>query len=454
MPYPSGQNPSELGLSAGVTYQYESDLSMLVPRAYPKFINQFPSLASKNYIVVRESQGSLLHTPNKIFYQWTQKGKNIPIFQIVASVTPGTSSATITIQPQYQYDNNTLSPFGNGFFWVNNTTGQVVQLTNVVNAGGVTTATATTTDGTALTILNTDIMQWKATVVGEGSGTQTSMTTVDVKVQNACATIKTSLTFTDWSMFERLDLPPNPAGYDYIKVRQGEEDRDRFLYQQEDLLMFGKPVTNIAGITNSHLGLVYNVIQNGTTDTASTIVNQAYFDNINRSVDAQGFSDEYDALLNIELRMKWENFIANANSGGAFTYLNQPAFEGGPAEFNRTFKAYSFHGVKLNFKTYNYFSLANIAGSTPNQGLWNNSYLLVPRGEGVNPEDGTNVPRFVVRYQTPSPSDSPIKVRVTGGWAPTPTNDTENMVISQVTTKGLQAFGINGYFFGQLASVN
>ena len=452
MGYPTNQQPSQVALSAGVTYQYESDLSMLVPRAYPKFIKQFPSLASKNYIVLREAQGSGLFTHNKQFYQWTQKGKNIPIFQITNSVISATSSGTITLNPAYQYDNNTISPFGNGFFFVNNTSGQVVQLTNCVNTGGVTTATATTTDGTTLTILSTDWMQWKVTVVPESSGTQTTMSTVDVKVNNYCATIKTSQTFTDWSMFERLDIPPNPQGFDYIKVRQQADERDRFLYQQEDLLMFGKPMTNIAGLVNNHLGLMYNVIQNGTTDTASTIVNQAYFDNINRAVNAQGFSDEFDTLLDIELRMKWENFIANVNTGGAFVYLDAPAFKDGPAELNRTFKAYSFHGVKLNFKTYDYFSLANIAGGPVNTGLWNNTYLMIPRGDGINPEDQTNVPRFVIRWQSVSPSMSPIKLRVTGGWAPVPTNDTENIVISTVATKGLQAFGINGYFFGQLAT--
>ena len=181
MGYPTNQQPSQVALSAGVTYQYESDLSMLVPRAYPKFIKQFPSLASKNYIVLREAQGSGLFTHNKQFYQWTQKGKNIPIFQITNSVISATSSGTITLNPAYQYDNNTISPFGNGFFFVNNTSGQVVQLTNCVNTGGVTTATATTTDGTTLTILSTDWMQWKVTVVPESSGTQTTMSTVDVK---------------------------------------------------------------------------------------------------------------------------------------------------------------------------------------------------------------------------------------------------------------------------------
>ena len=184
MAQPGGQNPSQITLSQGVNYQFESDLSMLVPRAYPKFIKQFPSLASKNYIVLREAQNGGLYTSNKQFYQWTQKGKNAPAFQVSTNVAPGSSSGTITLSAAYQTDNNTLAPFGNGLYFRNQTTGQVIQLSAVANSNGVTTATATTTDGTNLVINATDIMTWAATVVGEAAGTQTTMATVDVKVIN------------------------------------------------------------------------------------------------------------------------------------------------------------------------------------------------------------------------------------------------------------------------------
>lgn len=451
MGLPSGQTPSQVSL-ANVNYQYESDLSMLVPRAYPKFIKQFPNLASQNYILLREAQNTGLYTNNKTFYQWTQKGKNAPYFQTSGSYAPGSSSATITCGASFMFDSNTLSPFGNGWFYRNQTSGQVYQLTNCVNSVGVTTATATTTDGSNLVINSTDQLTWSATVVPEASGSQTTMVTPDVKITNYCATIKTTQTFTDWSMFERLDIPNNPAGFDRIRYRQQADERDRFFFQQEDLLMFGKPMTNIAGLVNNHTGCIPNVQANGTTDLTSTVVNQAYFDNINRNVDAQGYSDMFDALLNIELRMKWENFIASTFNAGAFTYLNAEAFKGESAEVNRNFKAYDFHGIQLNFKTYGYFSTAKMFGGTPNSGLFNNAVLLIPRGEGVDPEGGTNVPRFQIRWQGVSEGASPIKLRLTGGLAPTPTDDIEHLIVSSVTTKGLQLFGVNGYQFLQLAS--
>jgi len=447
----TGQNPSQVSL-ANINYQYESDLSMLVPRAYPKFINQFPSLASKNYIVMREGQGDMVYTDNKTFYFWTKKGKNVPSFKVSTLVAPGTPSGTITCSTAYQYDSNTLSPFGNGWYFYNDSTGQTIQLTNVVNSGGVTTATATTTDGSNLSIATTDLMIFDATVVGEASGSQTTMATIDVKNTNYCDTIKSTQTFTDWSLFERLDIPNNPAGFDKIRYRQQADERDRFLYQQERLLMFNKPITNITGVTAQHTGLLPQVQLGGQTDTTSTIVNQAYFDNWRRLIDAQGYSMEYDALLNVELRMKWENFIQSTYNNGSIVYLDSPAFTHGPADLNRNFQAYNFHGIKLNFMTYDYFSSANIAGQVPNSGLWNNAVLFIPRGEGIDPATNVNVPRFSVRWQGVDEGSSAIKLRLTGGLAPIATDDIEHLVVSTVTTKGLQAFGINGYMFGQLAA--
>lgn len=453
----TGQQPSQVFLpNPGINYQFESDFSMLVPRAYPKFIKQFPSLASKNYIVLREAQGAGVYTNNKQFYYWTQKGKNAPLFRVANNVAPGTTSATITCSTAYQADNNTLSPFGNFWFFRNQTSGQVIQLTNCVNSSGATTATATTTDGSNLVINTTDDMTWAATVVPEAAGSQSTMATIDVKNTNFCATIKTTQTFTDWSMFERLDIPDQPAGFDRIRYRQQADERDRFLFQQEDLLMFGKPFgtafQSSSGIQNNHTGLIYQVIQGGQTDTASTVVNQAYFDNWRRLIDAQGYSMEYDVLLNVELRIKWENFFMSTYNAGTLVLAGEDQMMKGPVEITRNFESYSLHGITLHMMTYDYFSAANVFGAAVNSGLWNNAGLFIPRGEGIDPETNVNVPRFSVRWQGVNEGDAPIKLRLTGGYAPIPTDDIEHLVVSSVTTKGLQAFGLNGYMFGQLAT--
>ncbi len=458
------QTPSHVRVSMA-NRQILTDLGLLVPRSYPEFIKKYPLLASKNYIVMREAQNSAntgsagTYTKNKEFYQWQQKGKNAPSWKVNSTVTAGGAGQNFTVQVAagyYQTSNGVagaLSTPAAGQYYFNDTTGQLYYIVSVdtTTPSAHTVVLRPTKAAVTGSVATTDTLTFRPTVVGEASGSQETIVQLDERVANYCATIKSTKTFTDWNLFETIDIPNNPAGFDHYKPRQMYNEYDLFLAQQEYLLMFGEPFDNISGIVNQHTGLIPNVIANGQTDTVSSTVNAAFIQNIRRLVDAEGYSMNFDYLLNLELRMKIEDFIASTYNAGSIVYKNADAFSGEGAEINRNFKAYDVHGIQLNFKTYDYFSSANINGAPINSGYYNNAGLLIPRGDGVDPDSGTNVPRFNIRWQGQSEQDAPIRVRATGGLAPQPTDDTEKLVISHVTTKGLQAFGLNGYIWTKLA---
>lgn len=455
--------PSHVRMTPFANRQILTDLGLLVPRSYTEFIKKYPTLASSNYIVTREAQNSAstgaigMYTKNKEFYQWQQKGKNAPSWKVTTTVTGAGAGQNITVTVAAGYYQTSggvagvLSPPAPGHFYSNDTTGQVYQVVSV-NSGtpSAHTVVLRPVDSTVTaSVATTDLLVFEPTVVGEGSGSQETIIQLDERVANYCATIKSTKSFSDWNLFETIDIPNNPSGFDHFKPRQMYNEYDLFLMQQEKLLMFGKPFTNIAGVVNQHTGLIPQVIAGGQVDTTSTAINAAYFDSQKRLIDAEGYSNEYDALMNIEFRIKWENFLATTYTAGAIVY--EKAFEGDAMEINRNFKAYNINGIKTNVMTYDYFSSAKIYGAAVNSGIYNNACLMIPRGEGVDPDSGTNVPRFNIRWQGQSEQDAPIRVRATGGLAPTPTDDTEKLVISHVTTKGLQAFGLNGYMWTKLA---
>lgn len=456
------QTPSHVRITPFANRQILTDLGLLVPRSYPEFIKKYPRLAASNYIVTREAQNSArtgaigMYTKNKEFYQWQSKGKNAPSWKVAANVTAGGAGAnfTVTVATGYYQASGgvagVLSPPAPGHYYSNSATGQVYQVVsvNTTTPSAHTVVLRPTIASQTGEVLAAQTLVFEPTVVGEGSGSQETIIQIDERVANYCATIKSTKSFSDWNLFETIDIPNNPAGFDHFKPRQMYNEYDLFLFQQEKLLMFGKPFDNIAGVVNQHTGLIPNVIANGQSDTASTVVDAAFFTNLRRLIDAEGYSNEYDYLLSLELRMKVEAFLAATYTAGAIVYAK--AFEGDSMEINQNFKAYDINGIKVNFMTYDYFSQAKMYGAPVNAGLYNNAGLLIPRGEGVNPEDGTNVPRFNIRWQGQSESDAPIRVRATGGLAPTPTDDTEKLVISHVTTKGLQAFGLNGYIWTKL----
>lgn len=455
----AGKNPSHIAINPYANRQILTDLSLLVPKAYDTFIQKYKSLSMKHYIMIREAQNSRAngsvgeYTPNKEFYQWQQKGKEVPSFKFTAAVSGAAgATATGTVASDFYFASKgtpgVYSPPAAGHYYYNDATGQTYQIVSKNEAtAGAHTVVLRTTDGTAIAIGANDTLIFDVTVVGEASGSQEGIYTIDEKVSNWCATIKTTKKFSDWNLFEQIDMP---GPYTTWKPKQMKQEYELFTYQQERLLMFGKPFTNIPGVENQHTGLIPNVIANGQKMTTAAEINRAWFDDLNRLTDAEGSSKEYDWLMHLELRMKVSAYMETLGANGGIVYAGPEAFSGDGAVINQNFKAYDINNIRVNFMTYDHFSTANMVGAPVNTGLYKNAGLLIPRGEGVDPESGQSKPRFNIRWQGQSAQDAPIRMRATGGLAPTPTDDTEKLVISHVATKGLQVFGLNGFIWTQL----
>jgi len=443
---PSGQ-PSHIRVSPYAGRQVLTDLGLLNEATYQTFIKRYPDFVRKNYIVTRESQGALKYTPNKRFYHWTQKGKNVPMFKATADVAAAAgATATVTVAAGYYQTSGKYSSPAPGHYYMNDTNGQLYYIVSKseATANAHTIVIRNVLAAQAIAIDTEDALIFKPTIVGEASGSQEGIYRVNEKLENYCATIKSTKSFSDWNLFEKIDTP----GYDNSwKAQQMADEYDLFLYQQEQLLMFIDQFDNVPGVENKHRALIPLVKAYGQIDQSSTEINSAFFQSIARLIDAEGYSWEYDGLFNINFGFKWEDYLRSTYGGGGGIVWAQ-AFNDGPMQINDSFNAYKVNGVKFNWTNYHHFSSAALAGAAPDTGYYNNAALMIPRGFGVTP-DGTNVPRFAVRWQGENAQDPIVRVRPTGGLAPTPTDDTEKLVISHITHKGIDPFGLNGYMWIQ-----
>lgn len=436
--------PNHVASSLGGTKDLITDLGLLNERSMATFVKKYPSLAKSNYILMLESQGALKRADNRKIKYWTQKGKNVPSFKVLATVS-GLAGADITVTVAAAYHEGGRSPVAQGHFYENDTTGQVYEVVSVNDTAPTAhTAVLRITDSALVpSVAAADLLVFAPTIVKEASGTQSSIFNVDEQMTNHMATIKSSKEFTDLALMEKTDIDG------LFKMRQMDAEFDKFLYQQERLLMFGKPFNNISGVENLHTGLIPLVQTYGQSDTSSTAINEAFFTNQARLIDAEGYANEYDCLMSINFRIRWENYIASAFPNGAIEYNSDGSK--GPIEVSRNFKSFSINGIKQNALTYDHFSSAKMAGAAINTGIYNNACLMIPKGEGVDPE-GLNVPRLAIRWNQ-AKGDSPIKVNATGALAPTPTDDVEHLVVSHVAHKGVQPFGLQGYLWVKPAFV-
>lgn len=439
--------PSRISVSQA-TRTLLSDLSMLNEQTYSVFIDKYPDLAKENYIVTREAQGAGVYTDNRKFFHWTQKGKDIPMWQHtgVALATAAGVAGVATIAAGYYGTSGTTSAPAVGHFYMNDTNGELYNIT-AVNKGTANAHTVTLKNVLAaggVNLASTDALIYKPTIVGEASGTQQGLYSIDEKLTNYCATIKSSQKFTDWNLFEKIETPGYGNSY---KLRQQAKEQKKFMYDQEQLLMFIDSFDNVDGVVNQHRALIPLVKSYGQVDTSSTAINAAFFQGIARLIDAEGYSSEYDALMNINFRFKFEEYLRTTYGANGSTIWAE-AFKDGPIAIKDAWRKYEVDGVIYNISTYKHFSSSAIAGAEVNTGYYNNACLMIPRGFGVQP-DGTNVPRFRVRYQAENEGDAAIKIRQTGGLAKPATDDTEHLIISHVANKGIDPFGLNGYMWLQ-----
>jgi hypothetical protein len=218
---------------------------------------------------------------------------------------------------------------------------------------------------------------------------------------------------------------------------------ERFLQMQEVYLMDAAPVTNSSTLDNDNKGLLESVTE---SYTSATTVDDAFFAELRRRSDANGYTNNYDMLYDTELMIKVSNYIKSSYQNGAIIYVDA-ANSGKPMSVAANFRSYSIYGLQLNMMDYAFFNSAQVWGINPAQGFYKNFALMVPQGLGSDFQTGERIPHFGVRYTTVDgkPEGEVIKVIKTGGLAPVPTDQELSVTVSHTTNKAVQVFAANGY---------
>lgn len=442
----SGQ-PSA-GAQASASRQLLTDLGLLVPRAYPEFVEKYPSIVQDNYIVGMESVGNLLFTQNRVFYHWESFGKTLPAFRVTGAVS-GSAGADVTVvlSAASHYDSGTKAPIAAGYEFTNNTTNQTFLVISI-NSGTPSAFSAVLRPNKqtgATVIADGEQFNYKGRPhTEEGSTKKQGLFAREEKISNEATTIRTDQDFTDLSMFEKTDVPDSPAGYSYYRIRQTDKETERFMGVQELQLMLGDSTDNL-GATNQNsnaTGLVQQVFARGQAVNQSG-VNASLFQALKRRIEAEGYSSEYHALLDTEYEIAVQDYIKGNYPAGQVVYAS---FNGQQSvALSQNFESYNIYGITYHLKSYKYFNASRTWGADLQTGFFQNFGLFIPQGTGMDPVTGKAVGRFTVRYQAQKEGDPIINVAQYGRWAEPPVGTDSILSISNITFKGIESFGLNGY---------
>lgn len=437
--------------AASMNVQTITDLSLLNPltSTYNGFIDKYPALSKKSYILQTEADGKIKFTENRTFYWNEKRGKFLPAFSASGNVAaPGTITdpITVTLGSGSYFDDGTKSPVAEGQIYQNQRNGNQYRVTTV-NKATPNAHTATmrplATYGTGNVVAG-DPFTYMANLAGEASTTKDGLYIDRQQLNNELVTIRTFQKYTDWSKQNVTEIKDMNGAFMGIEKLNDPSEIERFLEQQEMYLMEGAPITNVTELNNTNKGLLQSIDELYSTATA---IDDAFFAELRRRSDANGYTNNYDMLTDTEFMIKFTNYIKSNFNNGAIVYAIDSADNGKDPSIAANFHSFRIYDMQFNTQTYAYFNAAQVYGTDPAYGLRKNFSLNIPQGLGTDVKTNEKIPHFGIRWTSVDgrPDGDMIKVIRTGGLAPIATDQTLDVTISHTTNKAVQVFANNGY---------
>lgn len=420
-----------------------SELNIIVPRAYNGFIDKWKFVP---YIMMNELAGNELATENKEFYWYEEAGRPMGFVKANATVSVAAGApATITISTTGGYSaGGTKSLPEEGMIFFNARTGVESRVSaapnkSVNNAHTFVLTPVVSTENASVTA--GDELQCRGfKYVGAASDyTATVVQNID-KYTNYCTQLRIDSKFEDLSLAERIDF--EYEGNKYYKYKQLANDNHKMMLQKEVMLMDSNLTDNLGYDESGSAGVIQQVQANGVTQNYSTWGAQTTLAQVERRIDSQGGSSEYDWLCDTNQMIDIQNSLGNEFNNGAVIYAQNG--DTGNLDLKRGFKSFQTYSRTYNFTRYLPFTDQAFYGGS-GTGVRNNFGLLIPKGTQKQDAKTKNlVPQFCIRYQN-IPGFGKVVISESGALSTSGKTPKMELVVSQVAHYGVQVMAANQY---------
>jgi hypothetical protein len=422
--------------------QFVSDLSILKPQYYDKFIEKY---GSQNYTQLLEALGMKATVPSREFFHFESKGKLHSAVQLnggaLSSVAAG---AAIDITIADAFVDNGKSPLRVGEVVENAATGVQYKITAVASATVCTIkpllSTVDANDDLGATS-TAHLLFRGITEAGEASSKFNSLTGLTEKKTFYTTEIREDFSITDRAKIEELYFEVN--GQAYYTYKGLDEAVRRFMNNKEFKLMFGSAANNITGTVGA-TGLIPQIKAGGQnyqwgTDSAFTIED---FHALARLADFNGGAQEYHFLMDSYLRTAVDDALFTKYQNGAIVWANAGGSQDMAVKYG--FDSLKIDGTTFHMKKYLPFNTEAVYGVTPAASLYKNSGILIPMKEGRDAQTGDKIPSLRIVTNEVEPGKE-VKVWETGALAKVPTSDKMELNVHHMAYAGVQVFAANQY---------
>ena len=422
--------------------QFVSDLSILKPQYYDKFIDKY---GSQNYTQLLEALGMKATVPSREFFHFESKGKLHSAVQLnggaLASVAPGEA---IAVEIAAGFIDGGKSPLRVGEVVENAATGVQYKIMTVPTAATCTIkpllSTVDANDDLGAT--STAFLLFRGvTEAGEASTKTNTLTGLTEKKTFYTTEIREDFSITDRAKIEELYFSVD--GQAYYTYKGLDEAVKRFMNNKEFKLMFGSAANNITGSVGA-TGLIPQIKAGGQnyqwgTDSEFTI---ADFHALARLADFNGGAQEYHFLMDSYLRTAVDDALFSKYQNGAIVWANAGGSQEVAVKYG--FDSLKIDGTTFHLKKYLPFNAEAVYGVAPTNSLYKNSGILIPMKEGRDAQTGDKIPSLrIVTNEVEAGKE--VKVWETGALAKVPTSDKMELNVHHMAYCGLQVFAANQY---------
>lgn len=459
--------PGVITTSGGVNRALISNLQLLTPQYYNKYVQKYGSEVYDYFFQWLGTFGGMEIVKNRNYFWFESRGKNQLAVTNLVQVTNPAAGATVTVNiPASElYSSGTYSGLRVGetvYVASSNIEGEILTVPSVdqCTIRPKQSADAFVSAGSTSLLAGEILIFGGQTDVGEASSEKTPQTHLDVRYDNNITEIREDYAATD--LAEMTEVFYNTgvtgdmlggvgqSGTSYFTYKALVETEKRFINSVENKLMRGDVVTNTGLSTDSSvgsLGFIPKIAADGeTVNYTPGTMDISKLHEITRVMDVNGCAKEASWLQDIYQRQDFSDGIFKEYPAGAFVYGTGEKSKEASVAYG--FQEILIDGYLLKVKKYSPWNTEVQTGKTPNVDYFRNFGVIAPMGGTTDAKNYTPMKNIQVMVQTPQRGGSTgngIRVWPWGGGSENPTDGTLRDRVSMITYRGTRVTAPNQF---------
>ena len=459
--------PGVIAVSGGVDRALISNLQLLTPQYYNKYVEKYGPEAYDYFFQWLATFGGMETVKNRNFFWFESRGKNQIAVTNLTQVTGPAAGATVTVNIPASdlYDSGTDSPLRVGetvYVASSNIEGEILTVPSPdqCTIRPKQSSQAFVSAGSANLLAGEILIFGGLTDVGEASGERVPQVHLDVKYDNNITEIRESFAATDLAGMTEVYYDNGvsgseiggvgQAGRSYFTYKSLVKSERRFLNSIENKLMRGDVVDNTGLLTSTSVGcegFIPKITADGeTVNYTPGTLDISKLHEITRIMDVNGCAKQNVWLQDIFQRQDFSDGIFKEYPAGAFVYGTGEKSKEASVAYG--FQEILIDGYLLQVKKYSPWNTEVQTGKTPTTDYFRNYGVIAPMGSVPDARTAQVMKNITVMVQDPPKGGTignGIRVWQWGGGSMNPTDGTMRDHVEMISYRGLRVVSPNQF---------